>query len=103
MFNWTTTTFINELPHIASEKGGQALRIGNKLFEKRWVESIRKAEGHNYELCEAKVDLTALEAELKGYNVARLYIYVGLEGSEESIYSNGSFRGYIVSSPCHVD
>ena len=63
MFNWTTTTFINALPHIASEKEGKALRIGNKLFEKRWVESIRKAEGHNYELCEAQVDLTALEAK----------------------------------------
>ena len=92
MFNWTTTTFINELPHIASEQGGKALRIGNKLFEKRWVESIRKAEGHNYELCEAQVDLTALQAALKDYNVARLYIYVGLEGSEESIYANDWYR-----------
>ena len=92
MFNWTTTTFINALPHIASEQGGKALRIGNKLFEKRWVESIRKAEGHNYELCEAQVDLTALEATLKDYNVARLYIYVGLEGSEESIYANDWYR-----------
>lgn len=92
MFNWTTTTFINALPHIASEKEGKALRIGNKLFEKRWVESIRKAEGHNYELCEAQVDLTALEATLQDYNVARLYIYVGLEGSEESIYANDWYR-----------
>lgn len=92
MFNWTTTTFINALPHIASEQGGKALRIGNKLFEKRWVESIRKAEGHNYELCEAQVDLAALEATLKDYNVARLYIYVGLEGSEESIYANDWYR-----------
>ena len=92
MFNWTTTTFINELPHIASEKEGKALRIGNKLFEKRWVESIRKAEGHNYELCEAQVNLTSLEATLKDYNVARLYIYVGLEGSEESIYANDWYR-----------
>ena len=92
MFNWTTTTFINELPHIAIEKGGRALRIGNKLFEKRWVESIRRAEGHNYELCEAQVDLTDLAALLKDYNVARLYIYVGLEGSEESIYANDWYR-----------
>ena len=92
MFNWTTTTIINKLPHIASEKGGKALRIGNKLFEKRWVESIRKAEGHEYELCKAQVDLTALVAELKDYNVARLYIYVGLEGSEESIYANDWYR-----------
>ena len=92
MFNWTTTTFINVLPHITSEKEGKALRIGNKLFEKRWVESIRKAEGHNYELCEAQVDLTALEATLQDYNVARLYIYVGLEGSEESIYANDWYR-----------
>lgn len=92
MFNWTTTTFINELPHIVSEKNGKALRIGNKLFEKRWVESIRKAEGHNYELCEAKVNLSALQETLKDYNVARLYIYVGLEGSEESIYANDWYR-----------
>ena len=98
MFNWTTTTFINELPHIASEKDGKALRIGNKLFEKRWVESIRKAEGHNYELCEAQVDLskiqTAIEAiaEEKRPTVARLYIYVSLEGSEESIYANDWYR-----------
>lgn len=95
MFNWTTTTFINKLPHITEENVGKrnaALRIDNKLFEKRWVESIRKAEGHNYELCEAQVDLTALEATLQDYNVARLYIYVGLEGSEESIYANDWYR-----------
>lgn len=92
MFNWTTTTIINKLPHLALEKGGKALRIGNKLFEKRWVESIRKAEGHEHELCEAQVDLNALEEKLKDHNVARLYIYVGLEGSEESIYANDWYR-----------
>ena len=100
MFNWTTTTFINALPHIASEKGGKALRIGNKLFEKRWVESIRKAEGHNYELCEATLDLGAVKTAITNYDtdhktvstVARLYIYVGLEGSEESIYANDWYR-----------
>ena len=90
MFNWTTTTLINELPHIQEEMGGKALRIGKHLFEKRWVESIRKAEGHNYELCEAKLDLSKLT--LGTATVARLYIYVGLEGSEESIYANDWYR-----------
>lgn len=98
MFNWTTTTIINKLPHLALEKGGKALRIGNKLFEKRWVESIRKAEGHEYELCEAQVDLAAVKTAIdalaaeKRPTVARLYIYVGLEGSEESIYANDWYR-----------
>ena len=104
MFNWTTTTIINKLPEKFIEtvtKGKdtvQGVRIGNKLFEKRWVESIRKAEGHEYELCEAKLDLskvqTAIEeiAEEKRPTVARLYIYVGLEGSEESIYANDWYR-----------
>lgn len=98
MFNWTTTTIINKLPHLSLEKGGKALRIGNKLFEKRWVESIRKAEGHEYELCEAQVDLDAVKTAIdaiaadKRPTVARLYVYVGLEGSEESIYANDWYR-----------
>ena len=103
MFNWTTTTFINALPHITVENAGkrnEALRIGNKLFEKRWVESIRKAEGHNYELCEATLSLDAVKTAITKYDtdhktvstVARLYIYVGLEGSEESIYANDWYR-----------
>ena len=51
MFNWTTTTLINEIPFIKKENG--KLRIGKHLFEKRWVENIRKAEGHIMELCES--------------------------------------------------
>ena len=89
MFNWTTTTLINELPNI-EEVGTGKLRIGHKLFEKRWVETIRKAEGHNYELCEAELDLSAVQ--LGTAKVARLYIYVGLDGSEESIYANDWYR-----------
>lgn len=96
MFNWTTTTLINELPHIKEEKGGKALRIGKYLFEKRWVESIRKAEGKTVELCSASLNLTnvktALDALEDKPTVARLYIYVGLEGSEESIYANDWYR-----------
>ena len=49
MFNWTTTTLINEIPFNHVEKEGK-LRIGKHLFEKRWVENIRKAEGHKMEL-----------------------------------------------------
>ena len=60
------------------------------MFEKRWVESIRKAEGHNYELCEATLDLS--KVTLGTAKVARLYIYVGLEGSEESRYANDWYR-----------
>ena len=89
MFNWTTTTLINELPNI-EEVGTGKLRIGHKLFEKRWVETIRKAEGHNYELCEAELDLS--KVQLGTAKVARLYIYVGLDGSEESIYANDWYR-----------
>jgi hypothetical protein len=94
MFNWTTTTLINEMPFVKAD--GDKLRIGNKLFEKRWVENIRKAEGHNMELCKAELDLAVVKAAIdkleKKPTVARLYIYVGLEGSEESIYANDWYR-----------
>ena len=92
MFNWTTTTLINELPHIKEEMNGKALRIGKHLFEKRWVESIRKAEGENYKLCKANLDMAKVKASVGNATVARLYIYVGLEGSEESIYANDWYR-----------
>lgn len=89
MFNWTTTTLINEIPNNKVVKEG-VLRIGKHLFEKRWVESIRKAKGHKMELCEATIDLN--KVNLGDATVARLYIYVGLEGSEESIYANDWYR-----------
>ena len=89
MFNWTTTTLINEIPFNNVEKEG-VLRIGKHLFEKRWVETIRKAKGHGHELCEATVDLS--KVTFGDAKVARLYIYVGLEGSEESIYANDWYR-----------
>ena len=102
MFNWTTTTLINELPEKFMmqpvDKDGKPiadrLRIGKHLFEKRWVESIRKAEGHKPTICSATLDLTAVKNALDAAkaNVARLYIYVGLEGSEESIYANDWYR-----------
>ena len=92
MFNWTTTTLINELPFINEEMGGKALRIGKHLFEKRWVESIRKAEGHKMELCKATLDMEKVKTAVGDAAVARLYIYVGLEGSEESIYANDWYR-----------
>jgi hypothetical protein len=97
MFNWTTTTLINSIPNNAVVKKN-VLRLGKHLFEKRWVESIRKAEGHDFKLCEAELDLAAVKtainaiAEAKRPTVARLYIYVGLEGSEESIYANDWYR-----------
>jgi hypothetical protein len=68
------------------------------LFEKRWVENIRKAEYQTVELCKATLDLNkVIEAvgkkeSTKNASVARLYIYVGLEGSEESIYANDWYR-----------
>ena len=89
MFNWTTTTLINEIPNSVVVKEG-VLRLGKHLFEKRWVENIRKAEGHEMELCEAKVNLA--NVSFGDANVARLYIYVGLDGSEESIYANDWYR-----------
>lgn len=92
MFNWTTTTLINELPHFGVEMKGKALRIGKHLFEKRWVESIRKAEGKTVELCEATLNLEKVKEAVGDATVARLYIYVGLEGSEESIYANDWYR-----------
>ena len=108
MFNWTTTTLINELPHFADEMNGKALRIGKHLFEKRWVESIRKAEGHNFELCEAKLDLSKI-AFAETDKVARLFIYVGLDGSEESIYANDWYRkgmplsvSFVVDTPANM-
>jgi hypothetical protein len=98
MFNWTTTTLINEIPEnfIVNPKNkdgeeiADRLRIGKHLFEKRWVENIRKAEGHNMELCKATIELNGLDFGTA--SVARLYIYVGLEGSEESIYANDWYR-----------
>ena len=93
MFNWTTTTLINELPHFGVEMNGKALRIGKHLFEKRWVESIRKAEGKTVELCSASLDMAKVKEALPvDTKVARLYIYVGLDGSEESIYANDWYR-----------
>lgn len=101
MFNWTTTTLINELPFINDSEAGK-LRIGKHLFEKRWVESIRKAEGHDFELCESTIDLT--KVNFGSAKVARLYIYVGLEGSEESIYANDWYRkGMPLSVSFNVD
>ena len=92
MFNWTTTTLINEMPFVKAE--GEKLRIGKHLFEKRWVESIRKAEGHKHTICAATIDMEAVKAKLDTAkaSVARLYLYVGLEGSEESIYANDWYR-----------
>lgn len=98
MFNWTTTTIINEIPenfivnpkNKNNEEITDRLRIGKHLFEKRWVESIYKAEGHNHELCKATIELNGLN--FGNASVARLYIYVGLEGSEESIYANDWYR-----------
>ena len=99
MFNWTTTTLINELPEKFMEQPldknkeviSDKLRIGKQLFEKRWVESIRKADGHASELCEYQLDLS--KVSFAGTDtIARLYIYVGLEGSEESIYANDWYR-----------
>ena len=93
MFNWTKTTLINELPFINKEGEGK-LRIGHQLFEKRWVETIRKAEGHKPVICEADLDLATVKTALDDAQakVARLYLYVGLEGSEESIYANDWYR-----------
>ena len=92
MFNWTTTTLINEIPFNKAE--GNKLRIGKHLFEKRWVESIRKAEGHKPTICAATLNLAKVKEALDAAkaNVARLYLYVGLEGSEESIYANDWYR-----------
>jgi hypothetical protein len=90
MFNWTTTTIVNELPQIFDE--GNGVRIANKLFEKRWVESIRKAEGKTVELCKTTLNMSTVETAMGDAQIARLYIYVGLEGSEESIYANDWYR-----------
>lgn len=92
MFNWTTTTLINELPFIKAES--DKIRIGKHLFETRWVETIRKAEGYAPVICSAELDMTKVKTAMDNakVNVARLYLYVGLEGSEESIYANDWYR-----------
>lgn len=93
MFNWTTTTIVNELPEKFIEKNTEkeSVRIGKHLFEKRWVESIRIARGHEHTLCKATLNLETIKSKLTA-NVARLYIYIGLDGSEESIYANDLYR-----------
>lgn len=92
MFNWTTTTLINEIPFTKVD--GEKVRIGKHLFEKRWVECIRKAEGKTVELCSAALDMAKVKEALDAAEakVARLYLYVGLDGSEESIYANDWYR-----------
>ena len=92
MFNWTTTTLINEIPFTKVD--GEKVRIGKHLFEKRWVECIRKAEGKTVELCSAALDMAKVKEALEAAEakVARLYLYVGLDGSEESIYANDWYR-----------
>lgn len=108
MFNWTTTTFVNEIPeNFIHELGENKLRIGKHIFEKRWVESIRKAEGHAHELCQMTIDMSKVRAAIQSYSttakVVRLYLYVGLEGSEESIYANdGYYKGMPLSVSFHV-
>ena len=106
MFNWTTTTLINEIPEnfiaVPKDKNGNdiegRLRMGKHLFEKRWVESIRKAPYQEAVVCKATLDLGMVKdavnkkESIKNATVARLYIYVGLEGSEESIYANDWYR-----------
>jgi hypothetical protein len=94
MFSWTTTTLINEIPEnfIKSINDGKALRIGKHIFEKRWVESIRKADGQKEELCEATLNLETVKTAMDTSDIGRLYIYIGLEGSEESIYANDWYR-----------
>ena len=99
MFNWTTTTLVNEIPaNFVYDENKGVVRIGKHLFEKRWVENIRKAEGKTVELCEANLDLAKVKDAIaaneatKNASVSRLYIYVGLEGSEESIYANDWYR-----------
>lgn len=92
MFNWTTTTLINKLPSIKAES--DKIRIGKHLFETRWVETARKAEGHAPVICSAELDMAKVKTAMDNakVNVARLYLYVGLEGSEESIYANDWYR-----------
>jgi hypothetical protein len=108
MFNWTTTTFINEIPeNFIHELGENKLRIGKHIFEKRWVESIRKAVGHTHELCQMDIDMSSVRASIQSASttakVARLYLYIGLEGSEESIYANdGYYKGMPLSVSFHV-
>ena len=92
MFNWTTTTLVNEMPFVNADAAKNTLRIGKHLFEKRWVESIRKAVGHPVELCKATLNMSTVKTAIGDAKVARLYIYVGLEGSEESIYANDWYR-----------
>jgi hypothetical protein len=79
MFNWTTTTLINELPNTLVN--GEKVRIGKHLFEKRWVESIKKAPGQKEAICKAELDLAKVYEALSAKPdaipaVARLYIYV---------------------------
>ena len=91
MFNWTTTTLINAMPNVNTDKEG-VLRIGKNVFEKRWVESIRKAVATDVKICKATIDMTEVATKIAEAEVARLYVYVGLEGSEESTYANDWYR-----------
>lgn len=122
MFNWTTTTIINDLKDLTTGKDlvkvwtsaegvegaeGKAGFSGSypvlkikrdHTFEARYITKIYKAEAQEPKLCEMKIDLAKLleavkpEDDAKVPNHVRLAFYIALEGSEESIYANDWYQ-----------
>lgn len=121
MFNWTTTTILNSLKDITTGAdlikvwtGAEAsgdVKAGfsgvypvvkvkrDHLFETRYVTSAYKAVSADPVLCKISLDCDALITAIKALHTeatwkdhARLSLYIGLEGSEESIYANDMYK-----------
>ena len=111
MFNWTTTTIVNSLKDYTT--GDELIKVFTKdfagasdsnpvlkikrdhTFESRYVSKVYKAIANNPTLCEMTIDCAKLLDLIDVTSAAahvRLAFYVGLEGSEESIYANDWYQ-----------
>lgn len=102
MFNWTTTTILNSLTDYTNpdltlvSAANNTLRIKRAfIFEKQYIEKIRKATAADPTLFQLTIDLKTLVEKLalgEKDVYGTLAFYIGLEGSEESIYANDWYQ-----------
>lgn len=121
MFSWTTTTVLNSLTDAITGKDlikvwdkaedSDSLKAGfsgtypvikikrDHTFETRYIAKAYKAIAFDPNLCEMKVDCSALldlikkmHSETSWISHARLSFYIALEGSEESLYANDGYQ-----------
>lgn len=102
MFNWTTTTILNSLTDYTNpdltlvSAANETLRIKRAfIFEKKYIEKIRKATAADPTLFQLTINLKTLVEKLAAGEkdvYGTLAFYIGLEGSEESIYANDWYQ-----------